>query len=199
MPTSIMVTSTFALHASSPQPCAGKPWASSANDWGACRGPLVRGPQHDRRLCFGGAQARNPSDLHTGPRCSDLLLHRRHRRRSRSSVDDGDGCRPDDWRAGDSRLLSACAIPRVGGTGRGVVGFLACVQPPRCAADGRKSCGRAAPGRRGGRSVRRLFYYAIGNVWPLDRGSDPTIWRTLVLWSASFFPGFVVLFWRRLW
>jgi len=42
------------------------------------------------------------------------------------------------------------------------------------------------------------FYYAIGNVWPLDRGSDPTIWRTLVLWSASFFPGFVVLFWRRL-
>jgi hypothetical protein len=42
------------------------------------------------------------------------------------------------------------------------------------------------------------FYYGITNIWPLDRSADPTVWRGLFLWSASFFPGFVVLFWRRL-
>ena len=42
------------------------------------------------------------------------------------------------------------------------------------------------------------LYYGIGNLWPPARGSeDPAIWRGLVSWSASFLPGFVVLFWRR--
>ena len=42
------------------------------------------------------------------------------------------------------------------------------------------------------------FYYGIGNLWPPARGSeDPAIWRGLVSWSASFLPGFVLLFWRR--
>ncbi len=42
------------------------------------------------------------------------------------------------------------------------------------------------------------FYYAFGNLWPHDRSSDPNLWRVLVWWSVSFFPGFVVLFWRKL-
>ena len=42
------------------------------------------------------------------------------------------------------------------------------------------------------------FYYAFANIWPADRSSDPNLWRALVWWSVSFFPGFVALFWRRM-
>jgi hypothetical protein len=42
-----------------------------------------------------------------------------------------------------------------------------------------------------------VFYYGIANIWPQDRGLDPSLWRVLAWWSAAFLPGFVVLFWRR--
>jgi hypothetical protein len=42
------------------------------------------------------------------------------------------------------------------------------------------------------------FYFAISNIWTEPTSRDPSLWRVLVTWSAAFFPGFVVLFWRRL-
>jgi len=42
------------------------------------------------------------------------------------------------------------------------------------------------------------FFYAISNVLIEPASRDPSLWRVLVTWSAAFFPGFVVLFWRRL-
>jgi hypothetical protein len=41
------------------------------------------------------------------------------------------------------------------------------------------------------------FYYGIAKIWPQDPSLDPNLWLTLVSWSAAFFPGFIVLFWRR--
>lgn len=42
------------------------------------------------------------------------------------------------------------------------------------------------------------FFYAISNIWTERTFGDPNLWRVLVTWSAAFFPGFVILFWRRL-
>ena len=42
------------------------------------------------------------------------------------------------------------------------------------------------------------FYFGITNLWPPERGSDPSIWRALASWSFTFLPGFIVLFWRKL-
>jgi hypothetical protein len=42
------------------------------------------------------------------------------------------------------------------------------------------------------------LYYGIGNIWPEKDSIDPSLWRALAWWSAAFFPGFIVLFWRRL-
>jgi hypothetical protein len=42
------------------------------------------------------------------------------------------------------------------------------------------------------------FFYAISKIWMDPTSSDPNLWRVLVTWAAAFFPGFVVLFWRRL-
>jgi hypothetical protein len=42
------------------------------------------------------------------------------------------------------------------------------------------------------------FFYGISNIWMDPRSSDPNLWRVLVTWSAAFFPGFIVLFWRKL-
>ncbi len=42
------------------------------------------------------------------------------------------------------------------------------------------------------------FFYGISNIWTEPASRDPNLWRVLVTWSAAFFPGFVILFWRRL-
>ena len=42
------------------------------------------------------------------------------------------------------------------------------------------------------------LYHGIGNIWPEKDSIDPSLWRALAWWSAAFFPGFIVLFWRRL-
>ena len=46
-------------------------------------------------------------------------------------------------------------------------------------------------------ALSAVFFYAISNVWAAPESRDPDIWRELVRWSATFSPGFVILFWRR--
>jgi hypothetical protein len=42
------------------------------------------------------------------------------------------------------------------------------------------------------------FFYGITNIWTEPQARDPNLWRVLVSWSTAFFPGFIVLFWRKL-
>lgn len=43
------------------------------------------------------------------------------------------------------------------------------------------------------------FYLALSGIWPRTRSSDDLLLlRVGTTWAAAFFPGFVVLFWRRL-
>jgi hypothetical protein len=43
------------------------------------------------------------------------------------------------------------------------------------------------------------FYLALSSMWPKSMsGEDLKLLRIGVTWAAAFFPGFVVLFWRRL-
>ena len=42
------------------------------------------------------------------------------------------------------------------------------------------------------------FYFAISNIWVEAPSRDPSLLRVLATWSAAFFPGFIVLFWRKL-
>jgi hypothetical protein len=41
------------------------------------------------------------------------------------------------------------------------------------------------------------LFYAMTNAWVNPPGRDPSLWRSLAWWAAAFFPGFIVLFWRR--
>lgn len=42
-----------------------------------------------------------------------------------------------------------------------------------------------------------LVYYALGRIWGQPSSADPDYLRVLIIWSSAFFPGFIVLFWRR--
>jgi hypothetical protein len=42
-----------------------------------------------------------------------------------------------------------------------------------------------------------LVYYALGRSWGQPSSADPNYLRVLIIWSSAFFPGFIVLFWRR--
>lgn len=47
-------------------------------------------------------------------------------------------------------------------------------------------------------AISGVLYYAIGGVWPETSPRDPSYLRLLILWTGTFLPAFIALFWRKL-
>lgn len=47
-------------------------------------------------------------------------------------------------------------------------------------------------------AVSGLVFYVIASAWPEPKPNDPNLARLLVVWIGGFFPGFLLLFWKRL-
>ena len=64
--------------------------------------------------------------------------------------------------------------------------------------DGGSSAGSAVLQGLAAAILAGALFYAIGNLWPEADAREPSLLRSTVSWSVAFFPGFLVLFWRRL-